>query len=481
MFFKFYYIYIYCRSKVITNLKLIGILFRSTFHKLKALTRLTATLLIVLLCLSTAYGQVPSNVDVKSISAKCHNQQNGIIRLALILAPAPVGYTWDGPSGSGSGSLNIIDQIDLITNLIPGPYQFAFTLANGNKQSSVIVVNNPQPLQGTIVTAINYNGFPLSCKNKRDAALKSGVIGGQLPYEFNWSTGSTQPVISNLGAGNYKLTVSDNNQCTYTTEIDIDPPPPIKVTLSFEGDECYGQNQGFIDITSITGGAPPYKIAFQDNPKDTQTRFTNLEAGIYYITITDNNLCEQQEAVLLPTAMKSNIDLGMDEEFYAGDTLIYTFNTNETLSSVKWSPEENIYQQNLYTTLLFPSRETSFHVSAKDTNGCLIEDQITIRPRQQRKIYVPNAFAPNDPNDQNKFLAIYTGGGVDWIERFQIFDRYGHIWFDKKQLLPNLPDLGWDGTQNGNKAEAGVYWWKTTLRYSDGSVESLQGDTTLIR
>ena len=87
---------------------------------------------------------------------------------------------------------------------------------------------------------------------------------------------------------------------------------------------------------------------------------------------------------------------------------------------------------------------------------------------------IPNTFSPNDDNNNDTW--IITG-----IEAFpnnlvQIYNRWGQSVFQESRYTNQK---AWDGTINGKKANAGVYFYVIDLR--DGNSELLKGSLTLIR
>ena len=76
---------------------------------------------------------------------------------------------------------------------------------------------------------------------------------------------------------------------------------------------------------------------------------------------------------------------------------------------------------------------------------------------------------------------------IERIEEFVIVDKYNETVFDaqaehpERILLVEDPDIGWKGDFRGQKAEAGVYRYRLSLRYIDGEVYTFTGNVILIR
>ena len=98
----------------------------------------------------------------------------------------------------------------------------------------------------------------------------------------------------------------------------------------------------------------------------------------------------------------------------------------------------------------------------------------------ENKIYIPNAFSPNNDNVNDVFM-VYSNSAVESIEELLVFDRWGELVCQVKDGIPNYPAYGWDGTFNGQYMNTGVFIYMIRVRYFDGSTQVFKGDITLIR
>ena len=98
-----------------------------------------------------------------------------------------------------------------------------------------------------------------------------------------------------------------------------------------------------------------------------------------------------------------------------------------------------------------------------------------------KNIYFPNIFSPNGDGVNDVFFIFSNQGSVSNIPYFRIFDRWGGLVLERNDIQPNDPLVGWDGTEKGKAASPGVYVWTAMIEHTDGKVEILTGDVTLIR
>ncbi|MFZ4545405.1 MAG: PKD domain-containing protein, partial [Saprospiraceae bacterium] len=97
------------------------------------------------------------------------------------------------------------------------------------------------------------------------------------------------------------------------------------------------------------------------------------------------------------------------------------------------------------------------------------------------KCYVPNIFTPDLEDGINDYFDVYGNNSLVEVESMEIFDRWGDKVYKGKDLLPNGNGNGWDGKFCGKPALPGVYVYKITVEFIDGSKKVLKGDVTLLR
>jgi hypothetical protein len=131
--------------------------------------------------------------------------------------------------------------------------------------------------------------------------------------------------------------------------------------------------------------------------------------------------------------------------------------------------------------VLFPRFSTEYRIVARDADGCAAEDVLQVTVSRRRDIFVPNALMPDAALSANRFFTLYSSGGVRAIELLQVFDRQGRTVFEKRNFPPDQPSAGWDGRMDAEEAPVGVYFWHALVQYTDGRVEKMTGDVTLLR
>lgn len=149
-------------------------------------------------------------------------------------------------------------------------------------------------------------------------------------------------------------------------------------------------------------------------------------------------------------------------------------------ASVQWLPAEGLSCDTCLVVLANPTATATYEALVSSVGGCSASVSVTIQVLQQRPIYAPNVFSPNDDGINDHFT-IFGGDEVIQIQQLSIFDRWGGVVFEGSNFPPNSPSQGWDGRRKGKAVHAGVYAWFAKVEFADGAVVVFKGDVTLMR
>lgn len=214
-----------------------------------------------------------------STPATCGNN-NGTA--SVIASGGTGGYTYSwAPSGGNAATT---------TGITGGSYTCTITDANGCTTSTVVAVAST----GGPTTAVQSFG-DVSCFGGNDG---TGTISasGNGPFTYSWApTGGNAATASNLIAGVYTVTVTDNNGCSSTQTISITEPTAVVPSISAFTDATCGNNDGSATATAA-GGAGGYTYSWAPSGGNAATAI-NIGAGIYTVTVTDANGCTSTTTV----------------------------------------------------------------------------------------------------------------------------------------------------------------------------------------
>lgn len=139
----------------------------------------------------------------------------------------------------------------------------------------------------TIAPALSISGnvVDVGCGGAL-GSITTNVTGSTMPYTYNWSNNATTADIANLNAGNYIVTVTGANGCSKTQSFTVNATGGSLTINGVVTDA--GCVKGSI-TTSVSGGTSPYTYAWSNGK--TTANITNLSAGTYTVTVTDNGGC----------------------------------------------------------------------------------------------------------------------------------------------------------------------------------------------
>lgn len=212
----------------------------------------------------------------------CFTETEGGIQLAISGVQAPYDVLWTGPNGFTATTENIF-------SLEAGLYSYEITAADGCVYIATLEVGSPDQIMAT--AAIGD-----ACFASATGSISIVIEGGILPYTIGWIGPdgfiSTDLDLVDLEPGVYDLQVLDANSCLYEESFTVNELPEIILATTSTDILCNGLSTGGIDV-NISGGVAPYSVSWTGPNGFTSNdeNLTNLEAGMYTISIEDEAGC----------------------------------------------------------------------------------------------------------------------------------------------------------------------------------------------
>ena len=184
----------------------------------------------------------------------------------------------------------------VIENLEAGTYGITVTDANGCMTEGEAVVN-----ASAMGLMINVEAqTDVACKGEATGSLTISAGGGLEPYEFTLPEGLTleDGTINNLAAGSYQIMVMDGNGCTADTTVSIlEPEEALGVVIASQTDVgCNGELTGGATAMA-TGGTGTYTYTWSNGGMGES--ISDLPAGVFTVTVNDENGCEATAEVTI--------------------------------------------------------------------------------------------------------------------------------------------------------------------------------------
>ena len=141
------------------------------------------------------------------------------------------------------------------------------------------------------------------CAGDSSARLEVDVVEGRLPAQYTWSTPDVpdEAFAQNLPAGDYSVTVTDQNACTDVAFATIPEPLPLHVVCDSSNDVTVPRGSNGSIPFRYFGGTSPYRIYLTGPVVDSAyvdtaglLSFTNLRQGDYQVLVIDQNNCARE-------------------------------------------------------------------------------------------------------------------------------------------------------------------------------------------
>jgi hypothetical protein len=202
----------------------------------------------------------------------CHGLCDGSVITQVSNGVAPFSYSWS--NGSTLQDMSMV---------CAGDYSVTVTDAVGQAGYGLWSVTEPDTLTGVLVTQA------VSCFGGQDGSVAvTGISGGTTPYNYLWSTGSTESSVQGLSQGSYSVTVTDSHGCVLLLHDTVFSPPVIAIQPMVVPVTCPDAHDGSISLV-VTGGTPGYLYVWSTG--STSSSLSGLDPGQYSVTVTDAMNC----------------------------------------------------------------------------------------------------------------------------------------------------------------------------------------------
>ncbi|MBI1838613.1 MAG: gliding motility-associated C-terminal domain-containing protein [Flavobacteriia bacterium] len=299
----------------------------------------------------------------------CYGQTNGLAVINVTGGTEPYQYLWNtNPPQTGDSAVNL-----------PGG-SYLCTVTDINSCQTMLAVNIVEPQE----LLLNFAAVNPSCHGLVNGAISVNVTGGTLPYVYNWSTGETSTMLSNIGAGSYTLNISDAHGCTIQNSQIITEPPLLVANISDDTTICPGDSV-FISVLAI-GGTGSYSYTWNPGGAQTSSIIVNpISNQTFTCQIHDVNNC----ALNLTSHVKVNLLDNMDimpilstTEICKNDSVILSVDYlgNDPNVTLTWLFCPTCSTNTPIT--LFPIESTFYTVEAVNSCGNSILDSIQVLVHQ---------------------------------------------------------------------------------------------------
>lgn len=224
----------------------------------------------------------------------CGGDENGAIDLEVSGGATPYTFEWSNAATTED-----------ISDLSGAVYIVTVTDANDCMETMEVTIEEPTAI---VLTSSAEN---VLCFQGADGSIAIDAVGGMGDLSFEWEGPdmftSTAEDLQNLTAGDYTLIVSDENNCTATTTINITQPAE-GITGAIQPTEtiCFGADNGTATVIP-NGGTMPYTYEWSNGA--TTATVTDLTVGIYSVTVMDSGDCSFTDEVTISSLPELSVTL----------------------------------------------------------------------------------------------------------------------------------------------------------------------------
>ena len=327
---------------------------------------------------------------------------------------------------------------------------------NGDNRAKISVLSS-----GTYVVEANLNGCLktdsvtvtfIDVPNQFLGTDKEICEGDQVRLEpmipsasFTWQDGSTNPYFIVDKTGIYSARVGVGT-CQRTDSVSIVVNTLPRFELGLDSTLCSGGNYP-VRINAPAGAT------FKWNTGSTTSNLNITQTGTYIATATLKG-CIWKDTINVSVVPRIPVYLGLDTTICEGQRIL--LRANVAAEKYQWQDGSDGQQFLVDDEGLYFLRVTS--------GKCVFTDSVNISIRKciYYEVYAPNAFSPND-DGVNDVFKLFVDPEVTILSfKLIIHDRWGNLIFQSTD-----PELGWDGSQKGNRANPDTYIYAYTIEYED--------------
>jgi gliding motility-associated-like protein len=341
-----------------------------------------------------------SSVITNQVNVSCFGGNNASVIVAASNGTGPYTYTLGAVT-------NISGQFNILTS---GNYTVVITDNNACVHNQNISITQPvAPLN-----AITLNQTAVDCFGNNTGQIQISGTNGTSPYTYSLgSNNSSSGNFNNLIAGNYSITITDANACTFAYPLVItQPAAPLSAAIVSQTDAiCFNGSTGTVTL-SAANGTPNYQYGIMGNTLTNNAIISGLAAGNYTVMVQDNNACTftlnvliSQPLVPVSAIVSSTVDVLCN----GSNTGSLTVSASNGIAPYNFTVGPNSNSTGVFNNLL----AGNYTVNITDNNGCIATVNTTInQPLTAVSVAISTASNPVCNGFNNGSATALASGGT---------------------------------------------------------------------
>lgn len=308
-------------------------------------------------------------------------------------------------------------------------------------------------------------------------------------WDFGDGSTSTDrdPVHMYSTPGTYivSLTVTTQNQCTSVSTDTIRVYKTPELSIAGRDTICVNTAETFEGLLTL----PDSTILWQwtmgngssaTTQSSTATYSTTGDYSIELIATNKLGCADTSTHAIYVSPQPTAVPVTNPITIISGGSAQLGMNYTGEIVQYNWLPPLNLDCTNCPTPTASPQFSTTYQVAIEDRYGCSNTGEVTVQiVCNGQNFFIPNTFSPNGDGSNDVFYL--RGTGLFRVRTLRIFNRWGEVVFENREVPVNNPAYGWDGHYKGRKASADVYVYQLEIICSNGETIKYSGNIALIR
>ena len=319
--------------------------------------------------------------------------------------------------------------------------------------------------------------------------------------------------------GQVQVSLQNNYGCILTGKANLKILPP-DMTIRITGTECYSNQATLVYFTICMNNG--YSEVFKNIPvrfysEDPATGSRKIlepmfltpagsvrdcdsfsaivqspEGSRIFAVVNDQGGAVFPDTAFQETNITNNIADGLVKRFVVtatpADTFIYRNSTLQLkgaatggqLTSYFWAPADQLSCVQCLDPIVRVPYTREYVFTGKNQYECISRDTVQLKMFTDGPVNIPNAFTPNGDGKNDRFYVLGSQD-IDLVSSFQIYDRYGQLVFQQRNVPPNDPVFGWNGEIRNGERASGSFVYSIVIRFKSGMEQVYKGTVTVIR
>ncbi len=230
-----------------------------------------------------------------------------------------------------------------------------------------------------------------------------------------------------------------------------------------------GQDTAICEGSDLTLTVQEAGVGYVWNTGSTSQSITVDQSGTYSVIVDDGN-CKKNDQIIITALPLPTIMVGEDTVICKNSKILLT-----AISSV----EDIVWSDGSTGPSISVGDEGTYRATAENDCGTA-DDELRVTLKNCDSYFIPNIFSPNN-DGINDYFGPTASEAIEKIERLAIFNRWGSLIFEAKDLNSTEEEKMWNGSFKGEVVSPGVYVYHIRIKLISGKNINLKGSVTVVK